>query len=256
MTHLTRRFFLLSSAALSTGYALGRPAADGTAQAAQNVRQPVTGQTWRYSKHDIFTRKAVDEQLDRVAAVNNSVEIDSSYKGAGKERRAPTGWGADLLRKYIVTPPTPSGELPSEIQDPWGMVVVDPHWGDVQVYEMPIPLWPTQLEPGWKSHFSTRYKTPADQDSLPWEQTMKAQAWESVTVPAGQFKALRFTNEIKFTHPDFSRTDSMRQETLWFAPEVGRWVARESRGTYYVADSTIMQPYNENAFRWELLQWS
>ena len=32
---------------------------------------------------------------------------------------------------------------------------------------------------------------------------MRAQAWETVNVPAGQFKALRFTNEIKFTAPRF-----------------------------------------------------
>jgi len=256
MVQVTRRFFLLSSAALSAGCAMGKPAADGAVQAAQNVRQPAAGQTWRYAKHNFYTRREVDEELDRVAAVNSSVKIDSSYKSAAKERPVPTGWGAELLRKYIVQPETPSGELPSEIQDPWGMVVLDPHWGQVQVYEMPIPLWPAQLEPGWQTHFRTQYKTPADQDSLPWDQTMKALAWETVTVPAGQFKALRFTNEIKFTHPDFSRTDSVRSETLWFAPEVGRWVARESRGSFYLADSTIVQPYNENGFRWELLEWS
>ncbi len=256
MAQVTRRFFLLSSAALSAGCAVGRPADDGTVQASQKVRQPAAGQTWRYAKHNLYTRRVVDEQLDRVATVNGSVKIDSSYKSAAKERPAPTGWGSELLRKYVVQPETPSGELPSEIQDPWGMVVLDPHWGQVQVYEMPIPLWPAQLEPGWQTHFSTRYKTPADQDSLPWDQTMRAQAWETVSVPAGQFKALRFTNEIKFTHPDFSRTDSVRQETLWFAPEVGRWVARESQGSYYLADSTIVQPYNENGFRWELLAWS
>ena len=256
MAQVTRRFFLLSSAALSAGCAVGRPADDGTVQASQKVRQPAAGQTWRYAKHNLYTRRVVDEQLDRVATVNGSVKIDSSYKSAAKERPAPTGWGSELLRKYVVQPETPSGELPSEIQDPWGMVVLDPHWGQVQVYEMPIPLWPAQLQPGWQTHFSTRYKTPADQDSLPWDQTMRAQAWETVSVPAGQFKALRFTNDIKFTHPDFSRTDSVRQETLWFAPEVGRWVARESQGSYYLADSTIVQPYNENGFRWELLAWS
>ena len=27
-------------------------------------------------------------------------------------------------------------------------------------------------------------------------------------------------------------------------------------GSYYLADSTIMQPYNENGFRWELVEWS
>ena len=256
MAHVTRRFFLLSSAALSAGCAIGQPAAEGTVQAAQNVRKPVAGQSWRYAKHDLYTRKVVDDQVDRIATVNSSVEIDSSYKSTGKERPPPTGWGADLLRKYIVQPQAHTGELPSEVQDPWGMVVVDPHWGQVQVYETPIPLWPAQLQPGWQTHFSTRYKTPANQDSLPWDQTMKAQAWETVSVPGGRFKALRFVNEIKFTDPDFSRADSVRREILWFAPEVGRWVARESRGSYYVADSTIMQPYNESSYRWELLEWS
>lgn len=256
MVHVTRRFFLLSSAALSAGCAIGRPASDGSAPAAQNVRQPAAAQSWRYAKRNVYTGKVVDEEEDRIVAVNGSVQIDSSYKSTGKERPAPKGWGADLLRKYMVQPAAHSGELPSEVQDPWGMVVVDPHWGQVQVYEMPIPLWPAQLQPGWQAHVATRYKTPADEGSLPWDQTMRAQAWETVTVPAGQFKTLRFTNEIKFTHPDLLRTDSIRRETVWFAPEVGRWVARESNGTYYLADSTIVQPYNENGFRWELLQWS
>jgi hypothetical protein len=255
MADMTRRFFLLSSAALSVGCAIRGPAADATALSTQNVRQPVKDQSWRYAKHDFFTRKVVDEQVDRVGAVDHTVEIDSSYQAA--HATVKPGWGADLLQKYTGHRPTdPVGSLPSEIQDPWGMVAVDPHWSQVQVYETPIPLWPGQLEPGWQTRISTNYKTPADQDPLAWDQTMKAVAWETVTVPAGQFKALRFTNFIKFTHSDFSRTNSVRRETVWFAPEVGRWVARESQGTYYVADSTIVQPYNENGYRWELLEWS
>ncbi len=59
------------------------------------------------------------------------------------------------------------------------MVAVDPHWGQVQVYETPIPLWPTVLEPGWVTRISTDYKTPADQAARPWDQTMRAQAWET-----------------------------------------------------------------------------
>jgi hypothetical protein len=230
------------------------PAADTPAPLKNNVRQPLVGQSWRYAKHDIFTRSVVDEQVDRVAAVDHTVDIDSSYKAAAAE--AKPKWGARLLKKYIGHKDVTAGSLPSEIQDPWGMVEVDPHWSQIQVYETPIPLWPAQLEPGWQTRISTKYKTPADEDALPWDQTMKALAWETISVPAGQFKALRFTNLIKFTHSDFSRTDSVRRETIWFAPEVGRWVARESQGTYYIADSTIQQPYNENGFRWELLEWS
>jgi hypothetical protein len=254
MAHVTRRVFLLSSVALSVGCATRSPRAGATPLPAQNVRQPVQGQSWRYAKHDIFTRSVIDEQVDRVGTVDHTVEIDSSYQAA--VNAAKPKWGSKLLQKYTDHRATPAEALPSEIQDPWGMVAVDPHWSQVQVYEAPIPLWPTQLEPGWQTHVSTNYKTPADQDGLPWEQTMKAQVWETITVPAGQFKALRFTNYIKFRHGDFLRTDSVRRETIWFAPEVGRWVARESQGTYYLTDSTITQPYNESGYRWELLEWS
>jgi hypothetical protein len=254
MAHVTRRLFLLSSAALSVGCAIRGPAAGPTAVSAQNVRSPKQGQSWRYSRQDIFTRSIVDEQVDQVGTVDHTVEIDSSYQAAHAAPKP--GWGASLLRKYVGPKKIPAGSLPSEIQDPWGMVAVDPHWSQVQVYETPIPLWPTQLEPGWQTHISTNYKTPADQDALPWDQTMKALSWETITVPAGQFRALRFTNLIKFKHSDFSRTNSVRRETIWFAPEVGRWIARESQGTYDIADSTIAQPYNESGYRWELLEWS
>jgi hypothetical protein len=254
MAYMTRRFFLLSSAALSVGCAARGPTADAAALPDQKVRLPAQGQSWSYAKHDIFTRKVVDEQVDRVATVDHTVEINSVYQAS----RAPVkpGWGSATLEKYTGHQDTPERSLPSEIQDPWGMVAVDPHWSQVQVYETPIPLWPTQLEPGWQTHISTNYKTPADQVALAWDQTMKAVAWETIAVPAGQFKALRFTNFIKFKHSDFSRTNSVRREKIWFAPEVGRWVARESQGTYYVADSTIVQPYNESGYRWELLAWS
>jgi hypothetical protein len=255
MAHVTRRFFLLSSAALSVGCAIRRTAAEA-AQPAQNVREPVVGQSWRYTKHDIFSRAVVDYQVDRIAAVDHSVEIDSSYQAPADENGANSRWGAALLRKYLGHRDSPADVLPSEVQDPWGMVAVDPHWSQVQVYETPIPLWPTQLRPGWQSHVSTKYKTPANQDGLPWDQTMKAHAWETITVPAGQFRALRYTNMIQFRNGDIARTDSVRKETLWLAPEVGRWVARESTGSYYLDDSVVDQPYNESGFRWELLEWS
>ena len=256
MSHVTRRFFLLSSTALSVGCAIRRPRTDASAQPAPSVRQPVVGQSWHYAKHDVFTRAIVDDQVDRVATVDHSVEIDSSYRTATDENAAKPRWTAALLRKYMAHRDNPAGVLPSEIQDPWGMVAVDPHWSQVQVYETPIPLWPTQLLPGWQTRISTKYETPAKQDGLAWEQTMKAHAWETISVPAGQFRALRYTNMIQFQNGDSARKDSVRQETLWFAPEVGRWVVRESTGSYYLDDSVVDQPYVESGFRWELLEWS
>ena len=251
---MTRRFFLASSAALSVGCAVRESATVATESSTPKVRQPVVGQTWRYSQHDLFTRALVVNQVDRVAAINRTIEVASSSEAV--ENAAGSRWGTDFLRKYIGHRDKPTGALPSEIQGPWGMVQVDPHWGQVQVYETPIPLWPAQLRDGWRTHVTTKYKTPMNQDALRWEQTMKAHAWETITVPAGQFKVLRFTNAINFLNGDVMRSDSMRQETLWFAPEVGRWVARESKGSYYSDDSAVDQPYNENGFRWELLEWS
>jgi len=67
--------------------------------------------------------------------------------------------------------------------------------------------------------------------------------------------ALRFNTVINFTHSDFGWVSAVRRETVWFAPEVGRWVARESSGTFYIEDSMIDQPFNESRCRLELLDW-
>jgi len=255
MANVTRRYFLLSSAALSVGCSMRRPDAAQRDASSPAVRPPAVGQSWRYAKHDIYTHALVDDEVDRVAAVGRTIDIDSSSEAA-KGRKADASWGTAWLRKYIPRRELPEGPLPSEIQAPWGQVLVDPHWGQVQVYETPIPLWPAQLTPGWKTHFITKYKTPTHQDGLSWDQTMVAHGWETISVPAGQFKALRFTNMVNFTSADFSRENSVRKETLWFAPEVGRWAARESTGSFYIQDSSVDTPYDEPGFRWELTEWT
>jgi hypothetical protein len=134
--------------------------------------------------------------------------------------------------------------------------MVDPHWPQVQLYETPIPLWPTELRPGWSSRFVTKYQTPERAAALWWDQRMTAHAWESVSVPAGRFNALRYTNRIDFSDVDGARTNCSRKETLWFAPEVGRWVARESGGTYYLADSVDDTAFEEDRYRWELIGYT
>jgi hypothetical protein len=253
MVKVTRRSFLLSAAALSAGCASNRHGAAGPRTPASSVRQPAVGQSWRYAKHDFYSRKLVDYQIDRIAAVGSTVDIDSQSEAAKTDR---SSWGSSWLSKYVPHRDAPDGALPSEIQQPWSKVLVDPHWSQVQVYETPIPLWPTQLQPGWKYHIDTKYKAPSNQDGLPWDQTMTAHAWETITVPAGTFKALRYSNLINFRSVDFSRADSRRMESIWFAPEVGRWVVRESSGSYYMDDSSVDTPYNEPGYRWELLEWT
>ncbi len=256
MVEVTRRSFLLSAAALSAGCASRRNAASEPPTPAPSVRQPAVGQSWRYAKQDFYTRKIIDDQIDRITAVGSTVDIDSQSEASTAAKNEHSTWGTAWLSKYIPHSAPPDAALPSEIQEPWGKVLVDPHWSQVQVFETPIPLWPIQMQPGWKFHVNTKYKAPGNQDGLPWDQTMTARGWETVTVPAGTFKALRYENLINFRSTDFSRDAAQRMETIWFAPEVGRWVVRESTGSYYINDSSVDTPYNESGYRWELLAWT
>ena len=257
MATMNRRVFLLAAAALPAGCALGRRGAGpaAAAPAARDIRPPAAGQSWNYVKHDLFTHAVVDNQIDRVAAVGRTIDIDSHTEAHAADAAKTSAWGMNWLRQYFDHP-QPDAALPSEVQTPWGSVLVDPHWRQVQVFENPIPLWPARLEPGWHAHIQSLYKTVDSLTGLRWDQTMKAEAWETITVPAGRFTALRYVNLINFRDSDPNRADSVRRETVWFAPEVGRWVARESTGSFYVDDSVVDQPYNENSYRWELQSWT
>jgi hypothetical protein len=84
---------------------------------------------------------------------------------------------------------------------------------------------------------------------------MSAHGWEKITVPAGDFIALRFQNLINFENNDPNIVNSIRRETIWFAPQIGRWVARESSGSFQVQGS-ISTVLLENSTKWELLSWA
>jgi hypothetical protein len=253
MKEMSRRMFLLSSIAFPLGCTLapswvgGVPAPDKNAH--PSVRGPKTGQWWRYAKRDAFTGKLVEVQVARVTEVDDTITIERRREAAEEHQ----SWGTKWLHPDRRT----GGEelLQAEVQQPWGMILVDPHWDPLQVYRTPIPLWPTELRAGWSSRFNTTFKTPLSADENSWQQTMQAHAWEKIRVPAGEFLALRFTNRITFTHADFSRMDSVREETLWLAPDVGRWVSRRTSGTYYIRDSSIDTPFEEGSYHWELLAW-
>jgi hypothetical protein len=84
---------------------------------------------------------------------------------------------------------------------------------------------------------------------------MSAHGWEKITVPAGEFIALRFQSLINFENNDPNVVDCIRRETVWFAPQIGRWVARESSGTFQI-QGQIGAVLLENSTKWELLSWT
>jgi hypothetical protein len=251
MAMSTRRDFIFLAATASVGCV-----ARGTKSSAPSapiVRAPAVGQSWRYAKHNYFTGKVVDTQIDRVTKIGTSIEIEShSEKGGDKPITLPS-WGESWWQEYMGTD-TAIARAPTEVQKPWGMLIMDPHWSEPQAFETAIPLWPSQLVPGWSTTVGTYYKNPESEETMPSQLTMRAQHWESITVPAGHFTALRYYNIINFRFSNASdRTAAMRQEDIWFAPEIGRWVVRESRGNYREA---VGYEIKESSYRWELLSWT
>ena len=73
-------------------------------------------------------------------------------------------------------------------------------------------------------------------------------------VQAGTFTALKFSSLVNYISPDANRINSIWRETCWFAPQIGRWVARESSGSYMLI-GVMQSPFLENEYSWQLSSW-
>jgi hypothetical protein len=253
VTISTRRDFLYLAAAASVSCVARGTDTPTPGGAAPVVRSPALGQSWRYAKHDYITGEVVDTQIDRVSKIGQSIEIESRSETAEDKPITYPSWGENWRQKYMPADAARVGG-PVEIHSPWGMVVIDSHWSEMQAFENAVPVWPSELRSDWSTVVSTNYKIPGTDETMPWQQTMHARSWDSVVVPAGRFMALRYVNFIDFRFSIFSeRTGAQRVEHVWFAPEIGRWVRRESLGTFREQLGTEVK---ESSCRWELLSWT
>jgi hypothetical protein len=134
----------------------------------QESLQPNVGQSWTYAKRDLVTRTMINTEVDQISAVGQSVEIESHSKPNENNPIAYPSWGL-LWSEKLRDRSRSAAPLPSEVQDPWGMVLVDPHWAQLQVYERPIPLLPAELRPGWSTTVGTRYMVPGSEQRMPWQ---------------------------------------------------------------------------------------
>ncbi len=193
-----------------------------------SIRPPQIGQQWVYNKINQFTGKVQDQIIESVEIISQQITISRTDQAGAK--------------------------LASEIQSSWGVIASDPHWGRVQNYSPAIPLWPEQMSASWSKQFSTRYSIAGfPENSFTWQQYMYCAGWEKLTVPAGEFVCLRYQNLISFQSDDLNKYDSTRHEVIWFAPQIGRWVARETSGSYMVG--SIGAVLNEGKTAWQLLSW-
>ena len=193
------------------------------------VRAPQVGQEWVYSKKNVFNGKELAIITERVSSVGDQIAISRTT--------------AD------------GGQLPSEIQGPWGMISTDPHWSRVISYNPAIPLWPQNLSGNWSKQVNTKYEIAGYSGNFyNWTLYMSSSGWEQITVPAGTFFALRFQNLINFENADPNKVDCIRKETIWFAPQIGRWVARESTGSCRIQGQISVESH-EDSIQWQLLSY-
>jgi len=206
------------------------------------------GQRWRYETIDLFRRARVGELSAEV--VRNGSEASNGALPAGMPR--PPGYAAPLIVALTDERGAPIGE--EQWARPWD-VIVDLSYDMPQIFEAPMPLLPDRLEPGARRNDVTFYRVPNASGRFWWDQRLRAIGWERVEVPAGRFDALRVERFINFQHSDTWREHPFRVDTLWYAPEVGRWVQREWTGRYRWPGGRRPVEADEDRVRWRLLEW-
>ncbi len=168
---------------------------------------PQSGERWRYAIIDRFSGETTNEVTATVARVspNTVVElVDRNGRKLADERYA----------------------------SPW-QVEQEPTYNETLVFEQPLPLIPKNLAVGYQETLETRFTLSGSDNPHAWLVTTSVRGWERLTVPAGEFDAVRIDHEISFESPDLFRRGSRRTDTLWYAPKVNRWVKRQWTGSYF-----------------------
>lgn len=194
------------------------------------LRPAALGQRWTYRKYNGFNSALLATESDEVVALEPYVVV---------RRRSDAG-----------------PDLQEERQQPWGLLLRDPAWDHVQTYEQPLPLWPADPSPGARSALQTHYRVEGYSYRYWIDVRTLVRGWEDVELAQGRHRALRIERYIRQQHHDISRFETIRHETLWMAPEIGRWVARDLWGEYLVPDDNGSYRGLEAHHRWELVSWS
>jgi hypothetical protein len=121
-----------------------------------------------------------------------------------------------------------------------------------------VPLWPEQFTSKSSGFYPSRYQVLGNiENDYYWGLSIDAKGWSRIKVIAGEFDTLYFTNTAdNFQSDDWFRMVSNRREKVWFAPEIGRWVMRESFGEYlWLGSSGWADSILEDYLRWELISW-
>lgn len=230
MALIARRRLLLAVPALglSAAQLAGCASPERLPSPASAPPQPTLrpGERWRYAKINRYNGQRLGEQVMQVETVDPVLRVSVS-EGPGRA-------------------------LPPEIYADGWSVLQETVWDLVQRFNAPCPLLPRRLAPGASDFWRGTYEVPGYTGHRAWSVRIAAHDWERVQVPAGTFEALRVSRMIAFDHPDLLRSHSQREETLWYAPRVNRWVRREIDGRYVIPGYPPIRA-REDRLTWELL---
>ncbi len=205
MTDPARRALLAAAAALPACGALPQGAAP-----AGPVPEPVVriGDRWRYQLVERSRGRWLDEPTFEVLEVAPEIRLSVSSRRGGPpdEERFAGAWTA----------------------------LVETLYGRSYAYAAPVPLVPSPVGTGFGTT-TTRYRDPGTGRLRRWSQRLSGGGWERVQVPAGAFDCLRIGRVVAYEHADDNRLSATMSDTLWYSPQVNRWVQREWRGEYVSA---------------------
>ncbi len=170
------------------------------------------GTRWQYQRVNRYNGLEIEGRLCELEQA--APELVVLWRGPG---------GDELARERYV--------------DAW-RVIEEPQFAEPVRYEDPVPVTPPGFRAGARLRVETRYKAPGSPRWLRWRTDLFAPGWQQIVVPAGTFTALRIERTHYFEPWQFTRFSARREETLWYAPAVGRWVRRDWTG--YFKDETTL----------------
>lgn len=201
------------------------------------------GNRWRYRLVNRFNDRPVGEL---------AVIVQSESPLAGRMVRTPLPPGATSGGNVS----SPGEDTEFRFATPWSMLV-DPSFDMTMRFEQPVPMLPSVLQVGQTESMQTRYGVDGVSSPMAWNQKLRATAIEQVRTSIGQFDCLRVERAISFQHPDPLRRNSLRNDVVWYAPQVNGIVQREWSGDYVHETSMDMRTMGrrpEDRIRWELIE--
>jgi len=188
------------------------------------------GDRWYYQRVNLYNGASEGAAVAQV--LTTAPELRVALQLPGREQ--------PLIERYV---------------DAW-TVLDDAGWDHPVRFESPMPVVPPGARAGQRLSTHATYRSEASSERLDWRQRLQVTGWERIRVPAGSFDALRIERLIHFRHPDPFRFDPNREDVIWYAPAVGRWVLREWTGDYMSGGPTPRGSRTlEERTRWLLTAW-